>query len=328
MPKIKFGTGQTVNFQNNPTPQDIEEVANKLNINKPVQPNGFLEKNSQAVNKVGNVLGDIAKKAIQAPVRLASRAGQLGALGVAKALPGLFDYNKAVDEVNKRQTVPGLNIDVNPISEETPETVAGQGISTVALGLGNPTLGGALGAGGYAMQEKGSPLKVAGYTAAGGLLGYGAGKLSGAISHALSPATDDVSNTLIQTGVSSHPQEASQITGVLHDLGITKVSTPRDIAIGRNIIEQALNDAKLNQAFDQIPALQSAQRALEMISRVPSAPPIEPGILSKVASRGLKAVKGLGLFGLGTGAAMLGNYLSGGNNPKEVIKKTISSGGL
>ena len=57
MARIKFETGQVVNFEGNPTPQDIEEVANKLGINKPAkQPEkekGFIEK----VAGVGEFLG-------------------------------------------------------------------------------------------------------------------------------------------------------------------------------------------------------------------------------------------------------------------------------
>lgn len=34
MPTVKFSTGQSVNFDHMPTPQDIEEVSNKLGINK------------------------------------------------------------------------------------------------------------------------------------------------------------------------------------------------------------------------------------------------------------------------------------------------------
>jgi len=38
MPTVTFGTGQKVNFAKTPTQQDIDEVATKLGINKPVQP--------------------------------------------------------------------------------------------------------------------------------------------------------------------------------------------------------------------------------------------------------------------------------------------------
>lgn len=41
---IKFSNGQQVNFNGNPTPEDIEEVANKLGINKPPQKKSMLEK--------------------------------------------------------------------------------------------------------------------------------------------------------------------------------------------------------------------------------------------------------------------------------------------
>lgn len=88
MATITFENGQKVNFEGNPTPQDIEEVARKLNVSKQAEPNigtdnkilgGFIgnELFTPSQPKDFGIAGDIFRKTL----------GSQGLLGVAQ-LPG------------------------------------------------------------------------------------------------------------------------------------------------------------------------------------------------------------------------------------------------
>src|SRR3989339_1500050 len=67
MPKVKFETGQVVNFETMPTAQDIEEVAQKLGIQKKVEPlkKTFLNK---AVDFGKDVLTSLGSTAVRSLV--------------------------------------------------------------------------------------------------------------------------------------------------------------------------------------------------------------------------------------------------------------------
>ncbi len=342
MPTVKFGTGQSVNFTHNPTPQDIDEVATKLGVNKPPQNKGgfdnFLDKNSQAVNKVGNVLGDIAKTAIRGPETFAIRSGQLAGLGIAKAFPGTFDQQKAYETLDSPMKTPFGNT-LRPISEETPGTVTGQAAGTLSFGIPNPTIAGALGGGGYALQEKKSPLATAGYTALGASLGYLGGKISAKIADKLNPSQ------VMQRGFSdtAATYNPSGVADTLQGIGVTDISNPHTQAIANNVLnneisaaQQLLNQstpdtisgqfapetAKLQSHLTRLLDAQKALRALQSVPAIQNA----PGILSKAATYGGKVLP-WAISGLLGGAGLM-SYLTQGNTPHNIIRKSTSGGTL
>ena len=65
MAKIRFETGQVVNFEGDPTPADVEEVAKKLGISKAPQTDFQKAKNpfgpSISTGEFLNQVGDVAK---------------------------------------------------------------------------------------------------------------------------------------------------------------------------------------------------------------------------------------------------------------------------
>lgn len=138
-----------------------------------------------------NILQKAGQAVIGAPVTLAVRAGQLMGTGVAKIaslVTGNEDYyNNAIKSLNQPSQVPVLGTNIPPINQETPESIAGEGVSTVGLGVGNPAAAGVELGAGQAMQENKSPGEVATSAAVGGAVGgiagaatYGFGKLLGA----------------------------------------------------------------------------------------------------------------------------------------------------
>lgn len=74
MAKIKFENGVVVNFDGNPTPQDVEEVANKLGLNKTAQP-------TENKNFGQQLIGDIKE-------------------GVGGALKGMYESQKSAGEIS------------------------------------------------------------------------------------------------------------------------------------------------------------------------------------------------------------------------------------
>jgi len=105
---IKFSNGTQVNFDGNPTPQDIEEVANKLGINQPATP----EKTSEVAQPgfIQSLAQGIAKpflKTLSAPYTAIKSAVQLAkgdTAGANKTLtePMNFGYFGKVDPLGKK----------------------------------------------------------------------------------------------------------------------------------------------------------------------------------------------------------------------------------
>ena len=102
MPTVTFGTGQSVEFKNAPTQQDIEEVATKLGINKPSLEHGAVKiqqlqeelgKAQQESNRglLGRVARELpketAKVLLQTPARFVA-SGALSPIDITRGLMG------------------------------------------------------------------------------------------------------------------------------------------------------------------------------------------------------------------------------------------------
>lgn len=307
-----------------------------------VRNNPFANKVSNAVDTVGNTLGHGFQDAIKGPATLATRVGQAAGVGIAHALPKYFDADKAMQAADSNQEVPGLGVNIKPISEETPESLTGEAASTLAFGAG-PTLGGALGAGGAAMQNNEGVGSVALKAGVGGLLGYGLNRAAGAIGKSIHPSMTGIEDDLVRTGATADV-EAPQIANTLREMGVKNISDPTQRAIAHNVldntirgvqqrIDSAIPDAISGQLDDGVLILQknldnllSAQRALQQAGSVPIPPPPGPGLMGRIASGvgkgALKTLRNVGYVGLGTlGAAEA-------TDPKSILRRTMSQGGL
>lgn len=79
------------------------------------------------------------------------RAGQ--AVGATVAKIAGIPNEKINAAMEKNTKLPLTGGDLKPVSQETPESVLGRGVSTVALGVGSPVAGGALLGAGSAMEQ-------------------------------------------------------------------------------------------------------------------------------------------------------------------------------
>lgn len=289
---IQFENGTKVNFEGNPTPDDIEEVAQGMNQPAPQ-------------NKVQDFIGNTLLKA---PVTMAARIGQLGGVGIAGAASKLTGnpqyYENAKEQLNQPMRVPAFGTDIKPVNQETPESIAGEGLGTVALGASNPALAGGLIGGSSALQENGSVGDVAMRTGVGSALGYAGGKLAGAITNKLMPTHFE--DTLIKSG-SVLPEGAGQVADVLRNIGVKDISSPQGLAYAQNLVG--------NMSSGVYKA--SAQRALAGVSRWlgTEAP---QGLLSKLAG----SLKAPALIG---GGYLLNKYGGGIQNATE---RALTGGGL
>lgn len=170
MSTITFENGTSVNFEGDPTPADIEEVAASLNIQPSTPEETALEDSRNVVQKV---LSPIYNSA----VTMAARPGQLAGVGIAGAMSKITGnkdyYNRALDATNQSSQVPVLGTQIKPMNQETPESVIGEGIGTIGLGMGSPVLGGAVIGAGTAMENNAGPIEVAISAGIGSLLGKG-----------------------------------------------------------------------------------------------------------------------------------------------------------
>lgn len=340
----------------NATPQDIETYVSSAS--KEISPNkGFGERVGDFVKEIPSGATHVVGSVLKAPAILSARGGELAGVGIAGLASKISGnpeyYQRAVDATNKPMQIPVLGVDVKPIKDETPESVAGQIASTAALGAGGLGLsapvagavGGALGFGGSSMQDNEAPLTVAGKTIAGGLLGYGAGKASEYISGKIHPERA-VQNTLTSTGAATDV-EAPSIASTLQGIGLKDISNPTQRAVGNNILNNSISTLKsvlsnatpdtisgeyspgIQGVMEQLKSFEIAQKALQQVGQVPSA---APGLMSRVASGAggvtKQALKGLGLAGLFGAGTYIANTMSQGNSPNNIIKKTISSGSL
>lgn len=139
----------------------VGDFKQKYSVQPPVDNRNLLQKFTGAV--------------VDPFVTMASRPGELlgeGIAGIASKVTGNPDYyNKAIDAANQPQQVPIFGTNVKPINQETPESVVGEGIGTVGLGVGSPFVGGALLGASGAMQNNGSGGDVALNAIVGGVVG-------------------------------------------------------------------------------------------------------------------------------------------------------------
>lgn len=237
---IKFANGTQVNFNGNPTPQDVEEVANKLGINKsseqspispaPEQP-GFLKSLAQGIAKpfLKTIAAPFA--AVKAGVQLASGnkegAAQtvnnpvdFGYLGKVTPVGGKVDttapMGKQLGQFAKDVTGTGVEIG----SWFIPVSKAAEGVKTIGTGakiLKSAGQGVKIGAGSGAMMGAGQALQedqnVIGGAFKGGLGGAAFGGVLGAagagIGKVLQPAKVDLANFI---GKALKPSYAGKTT--------------------------------------------------------------------------------------------------------------------
>ena len=249
MPTVTFGTGQRVTFQSMPSQQDIQEVATKMGIDSP----GASQPSAGGLGQsLWNGAKNIASNIISAPVTMATRVGQLGGVGIAGTASQLTGnpsyYNNAMNATEQPSSLAG--VPVKPLNQETPESIAGEGASTIALGApGSGTLGaagtgaltGALGAAGSSMQNNASPQDVAVNTGIGGLLGYGTGALTQGIMNKIN-APQSLEDYLISSGASS-PADASELADNLKQYGVSDLSTKDNVVFAKNTLANQLRDA-------------------------------------------------------------------------------------
>jgi hypothetical protein len=135
----------------------------------PAQPNQPTD-NRNILQKIGGAIYDPL-------VTMAVRPGQLLGEGIGAIAskvtgdPGY--YQRSVDAANQPMSVPVLGTNVKPVNQETPESIAGEGIGTAALGVGSPLAGGALLGASGAMQNN----EGAGSVAINAVVGAAVGKV-------------------------------------------------------------------------------------------------------------------------------------------------------
>jgi|GEM_PF-2954442 len=166
MPKVKFDNGTIVEFDRMPTPQDIEEVANQLGINKPAQ------------SKQSDLLSDLNARDAESKKSLLEKTGDfIGVSSLGKSIgvalsrftPEVHDLEKKIasgnasnEELQAYQDIIGSS----PIQDTKSALKVGAG---TALSVASNLVGG------------GATKNVAGATLKGQMLrGLGAGALGGA----------------------------------------------------------------------------------------------------------------------------------------------------
>jgi hypothetical protein len=124
-------------------------------------------------------LGLFLDPIINTGARLGQAVGDLALTGINKASGGALDkytpegnLDQALQRAeNTPDRVPILGTPIKPTSTITPENIAGNAVSTVALAVGNPVVGGALIGAGAGMSEDKSPGIVALDTVIGAVSG-------------------------------------------------------------------------------------------------------------------------------------------------------------
>ena len=221
---------------------------------------GILNTISNKVGDFGNFLGNTAKNTITGASTLAARPGELLGVGAMGALskvtgdPGY--YNRALNAMNTPTKIPGIEVPVKGISQETPESLTGEGLSTVSLGaptglpglsgLSLPVSGaimGGLSGAGSSMQQNGSPLNVAGSTALGASTGYATGLLAQGVQRLVhGPAT--LNDSLFNSRAVANQPESDSLQATLSDNGITSLNDKIDVADAKNALFNSLRDAQ------------------------------------------------------------------------------------
>ena len=287
---VTFGTGQSISFPHQPTPQQIQEAADQMGI-----------KNQPTTNTSGigqsilNGAKNFASNIISAPATLAARPGELvgeGIAGLASKVTGNPDYyNRAQNAANTPDSLFGGAIHLKPVNQETPESIAGEAASTIALGtpgygsLSVPVTGAltsALGAAGSSMQNNDTTGQVLTNSAVGGLLGYGTGVLSqGLLNHVNAPHT--MEDYLVQSGVAD-TNTAPKIVAAYNAVGINDLSSKEAVINAQNTlarnIQQANEYLTTNGGTDSVSGLlnDAAQRWTSRLQALQNLNQLLPGV--------------------------------------------------
>lgn len=262
---------------------------------------------------IANTAGGVLKNIASAPVTAATRLGQLGGVGIAglasKVTGNPSYYQNATQALDQPSSFAG--IPVKPLNQETPESIAGEGLSTVSLGVpgGSGALTGALAGAGNAMQNNESPTDVGINAGAGGLLGYGTGLLGSSImNHFNAPQT--IEDFLTQSGVSDEAS-APQIADQFRTVGVGDLSSPKDVIIAKNVIGQNMQEANrylTNASTDPITGEldEAGQRWSSRLDMLKNLNSMLPGIgryvnaiapsLGKIGAGGAVGLLGAGQF--------------------------------
>lgn len=239
MSTITFKNGKTVNFDGTPSPDDIDEVATKMGITPDTPP-----QSSQNILQKGFNL--FMQPIENTAVRAGESIADLGLTGINKITGGALD--KYTPEGNLSQaltrsentpmSVPFTGAQIKPISQETPESIAGNAVSTVALGLGNPTLaGGAIGAG-SAMQDNKGPGETLLDTAASALGGKILELGFNAVTPLISKAIQNYGAPLVEKLSSYIPDTAKNAFSDLVD----KINTATPSISDKQILPKPVSD--------------------------------------------------------------------------------------
>lgn len=211
MSKIKFEDGTIVNFDGTPTPQDVEEVANQLGINKNIPQMNIQQETSQIPqpNKFGQVATGIVKGGLETAIGTTKTLRSLGQYTMAGLLPGV-----SVEDIKKKQDLTGTifeglqsgtqeaRVQEELLKAKTPSEKVGKAIEFVGeifgIGIQRPFM---------TTLEKGSKV-----------LEKGTLRLSGAQAREYGKKViNDVAEILSQYTPTGNPEVRAQKIGIIYD---------------------------------------------------------------------------------------------------------------
>ena len=194
--------------------------------------------NRNIIQKIGGAVYDPL-------VTMAARPGQLAGVGIAGLASKISGdpqyYEKAKATMNQPSQVPLLGTNIKPVNQETPESVGGEALGTVGLGVGSPVVGGALLGASSAMQDNGSPASVAVNAVVGSLLGKGGEVVLKAAIPVISKIISKYGSEAISQFEKSLPEYAKPTLNKIVSTIETKTGTT--IAPSSVRLENAINDA-------------------------------------------------------------------------------------
>jgi hypothetical protein len=130
MVKVKFSNGQIVQFQSTPSPQDIEEVAQKLGLSQPQQEPGLFSRIGQDIEKRQENINQISMRT-QSPV---STNFQIIGQGFGAGADALQETGKSIYKTIFPKFLRDIaeKIGKKAATEIANSTIAGQGTPTIS----------------------------------------------------------------------------------------------------------------------------------------------------------------------------------------------------
>ena len=248
MAKVTFSNGKIVNFNGNPTQQDIEDVSSKFGIStgndskQTASPSPFSSptpspsptpQGGGVMNTIENGIGNFVKSAISPVATMAARPIQ-----AAAELSGVSD-----EDVNKAtQNIAGDLVAPTPKNMGDVEKDVGRGAETVALGL-DPVAGGALYGAGNSVEQGNDILSK--QTALQGVLGGVGGKVIDAASPIIGKVLGKVT-----------PRFVKDIGGKVGDVLQPPISALSDFAKNTDILPTGISKA-VNATADTVNSIPS-----------------------------------------------------------------------